>query len=888
MSIRYLDRIFKPRSITLIGASNKRNKLGNIILRNLIEEGFKGSVYPVNPKHKNIEGLDTYASVCEITEQIDLAIIVTPLATVPEVIKECADKNIRGVIIISAGGKETGGEGEKIEEQILEEAGKGDIRIIGPNCLGVIVPSIKLNASFAGRSALPGNLAFISQSGALCTAILDMSYRENIGFSHFISVGSMSDVDFGDLIDYLGNRKEVSSIILYIESLTNPKKFISAARAVSRVKPIIALKSGKSSAGSAAAASHTGAMAGEDDVYDAVFKRAGILRVNTINELFYCAEALAKQPMPDGPSLCVITNAGGPGVMAADKLEELGYPPVKLSNNTINALGSFLPANWSRGNPVDIIGDATPGRYEKAFKVCIEADEVDGVIIILTPQAMTKPAKVARSIVKACSAADKPVFAVWMGGDDVKNGITVLNRAGIPTFRFPEEAVSTFISMYLYKYNLELLQETPAELHSELDINSKSAAGIINKALSDNNGVILDETESKKLLKHYGIPVNRTRIARSAAESAEIAEKTGFPVVLKVHSPDITHKSDAGGVILELNNKSDVKKAFRQIITNAREYDDKAEVRGVTVQRMIKDGTEIILGSKSDRLFGPVIMFGAGGILAEIIKDRAIGIPPLNSTLTRRMMEATKVFRILRGFRNMAPVNLRKTEEIIIRLSHLVADFPEIKEIDINPLLASENDIIAVDARVVLQRTDVVPPSHLAIAPYPKKYEKRWRMKNKQYVLLRPIKPEDENMMKELFKTFSERTILFRFFEVIRSMPHDHLVRYTQIDYDREMAIVATGKEKGRKRIFGVGRLNYYPNLESLEFSVVVGDPWQRQGLGAKLLNTCIEIARERGVNELWGEVMPENLGMLNLCRKCGFDIEKNEETGLMKAFMKL
>jgi acetyltransferase len=698
----------------------------------------------------------------------------------------------------------------------------------------------------------------------------------------------MADIDFGDLIDYLGSSEEVSSIILYIESLTNARKFMSASRAVSRVKPIIAMKSGRSQAGAQAAASHTGAMAGEDDVYDAAFKRAGIIRVGTIKELFNCAESLAKQPRPRGARLGIITNAGGPGVIAADRIAEWGKEPAILSEETIKRLNSVLPPHWSRRNPVDIIGDATPERYSDAIRITLEAREIDGLLIMLTPQAVTSPSDVARSVSKLASNQTIPIFAVWIGGEGVEDGISILNAASIPTFDTPEEAVNTFMQMYLYGYNLKLLQETPRELHTELKLDREKAEEIIKKNLAEGSD-LLPEPQSKELLRSYGIPVNRTVIAESSEQAKELAEDIGFPVVLKIHSPDIVHKTEAGGVILDLNSKEEVESTYKKIVENARKYNSNARIIGVTVQRMIKDsGYEIILGSKQDFLFGPVILFGMGGIITEVIRDKAIGLPPLNSNLARRLMEETKVYKLLKGFRNRPPVNIESLEEILVRISHLVTDFPEIVEIDINPLLANENFILALDARVITKSTNLRTPEHMTISPYPHRYETLWALNDGTRVLLRPIKPEDEGMMIELFKTFSDTTILFRFFHILKSMSHQQIARYTQIDYDRDMAIVAVEESVEKDRILGVGRLTYYPNLESSEFSVVVGDPWQRKGLGKKLLQMCISIAKEKGVQLLWGDIMAENEKMINLCKKLGFNVSWQHGQGIARATMEL
>jgi acetyltransferase len=884
MSTRNLDKIFNPRSVALVGASEESGKLGYILFRNLIEGGFKGPVYPVNPRAKVIQGKKAYKSVTDIKDEVDLAVIVTRIDAVPQVIKDCASKKILGTIVISAGGKEVGEQGKKLEEEILREAKEAGIRIIGPNCLGIIRPSIGLNASFSHRIALPGKIAFISQSGALCTAILDRSLMENIGFSHFISIGSMADVDFGDLIDYLGANEEVTSIILYIESLTNTRKFMSAARAVSQIKPIIAVKAGRSQSGAEAAASHTGALAGEDDVYDAAFKRAGIIRVRTVRQLFNCAESLAKQPRPHGPRLGIVTNAGGLGVIAVDALEDWGQKPAVLSEGTIESLNRVLPPHWSKRNPVDIIGDATPERYEEAVRIVLQSNDIDGLIVMLTPQAMTSPTDVAGSISSLARSQHIPIFAVWMGGKEVEEGTSLLNNAGIPTYSTPEDAVNIFMYMYSYSYNLRLLQETPRELHVELNLDREKADRIIRGSLGENSN-LLSEVESKELLESYGIPVNKTEVSTSPEQAVKLAEKIGFPVVLKIHSPDISHKTEAGGVILDINSKEEVESAYKKIMENARNYNPGARVIGVTVQRMIKDsGYEVIVGSKFDRLFGPIILFGMGGIMTELIGDKAIGLPPLNTTLARRLMEQTKVYKLLKGFRNRPAVNLESLEEILIRLSHLVSDFPEVVEVDINPLFASENSIFALDARVIVKPTTMRSPEHMVISPYPSRYETAWSLDDGTSVVLRPIRPEDEGMMKELFNTFSQKTILYRFFQILKSMPHERLVRYTQIDFDREMAMVAVESDGDKERILGVGRVTYYPNLEASEFSIVVGDPWQGKGLGKKLLEMCIGIAREKGSRFLWGEIMVENERMIALCKSLGFEMSWDYKEGIARA----
>lgn len=878
MSIYNLDKIFKPDSIAIIGASEKEGSVGHALTNNLLIGGYQGKIFPVNFHQKKIAGIPAYHSLSDIGQPVDLAVIATPIATVPSIIRECVTTETGGVIVISAGGKETGTEGRRIEAEIKKEAESRGIRIIGPNCLGIICSNTKLNATFAGHMPLPGKLAFISQSGAICTSILDLSLKEQIGFSYFVSIGSMLDVDFGDLIDYLGNDSSVSSIVLYIESLSNFRKFMSAARAVSRVKPIVVLKSGRCPAGARAASSHTGALAGEDAVYDAAFKRAGIERVHTVENLFDCAELMAKQPRPSGPGLAIITNAGGPGVMATDALSFYGIEPVSISRETIKKLDEILPSFWSRGNPVDILGDASPERYRKTVEICMSSPEIDALLIILTPQAMTDPTAVAIALAKILKAKPCSVFTVWMGGLDVEKGCEVFNKSGIPTYETPERAIRAFMHMHSYRHNLELLQEIPPKLDHSLEFNRTMAQGIIERALKERN-YLLTEAESKDLLTAYGIPVSRTKIAVSEKEAVRLAQEIGFPVVMKIHSRDITHKSDVQGVQLNLHDDKDVKEAFRKMMIDVHSCDPGAVLLGVTIQPMLKrPDYELIIGSKKDNDFGPIILFGMGGIMTEVLKDRAIALPPLNRLLAKKIMESTQVYKLLQGYRNHPPANLDLIEEILIRLSQLITDFSEIKELDINPLILSEDKAYAADARVIIKPSKIPSPLHLVISPYPNQYEMNWTMQDKTDVFIRPVRPEDAPLLINLFHNLSPKSIYFRFFMPLKSLSHEILVRCTQIDYDRDVALVAIKRTEKGEEMLGVSRLMSDPDGREAEFAMAVGDPWQGKGLGEKLLKYCISIADERGIRRLWGIVLAENTAMLSLARKLGFTITRSTD----------
>jgi acetyltransferase len=875
MSAINLDKIFHPQSIAVVGASQRAGSIGSAIMQNLIHEGYPGKVYPINPRHKTIWEIEAFPSLSELESSVDLVIMATPIASAPQIVKECKKAGVGGVVIISAGGKETGTKGRELESAIKNEAKDSGLRIIGPNCLGIVCSQAKLNATFASHMPLPGKMAFISQSGAICTSVLDLSIKEQIGFSYFVSLGSMLDVDFGDIIDYLGGDYQVNSIIMYIESLSRFRNFMSAARAVSRVKPIIALKAGRTQAGAKAAATHTGSLAGEDEVYDAAFERAGIVRVKTFEELFDCAELLAKQQRPLGPGLAIITNAGGPGVMAADALFDYGVDPVALRPETIRKLDEFLPPHWSRTNPIDILGDATPERYQRVVEICLKASEVKGLLIILTPQAMTCPTHVAETLAGRLKGKPYPVFTSWMGGRDVEKARAIFIHEGIPTFDSPERGVRAFMNLYRYSENIKMLQEIPPNLPKRIEFDHEKARILLDQGIKKKN-FLLTEIESKDLLSAYGISVNLTKLAVSNEQAVEKAMEIGFPVAMKICSRDILHKTNANGVLLNLKNESEVDDSFKKIMTNARSFNPEAEIEGVTIQTMLSPEYELIIGSKRDRDFGPVVLFGMGGIMAEVIEDQAIALPPLNRLLARSLMEKTRVYRLLKGYRNHPPANLTLLEEILIRLSQLVTDFPEIEELDINPLMVIKNDFYGADARVLLTSTEVPTPLHLVISPYPSQYEFRITHEKVGELFIRPIRPEDAPLLVKLFESLSPRSIVLRFFSPLKMLPHRMLARFTQIDYDREIALVALCGPEPNEKMLGVARVitDIY-NRKHAEFSVIVGDLWQGKGIGAELLKRCLSISKERGIEQVTGIVLPENTQMLALGKKLGFSAKR-------------
>lgn len=881
-----LDAIFTPQSVAVIGASEKAGSVGRTLLWNLISNPFGGTVYPVNPKRDSVLGIKAYPSLESIPGTVDLAVIATPAPTVSRIIKECSDKGVKGAIIISAGFKEIGEAGVALEAEIKAEAQAHDLRIIGPNCLGVMNPHHGLNATFSSAMALPGNVGFISQSGALCTSILDWSFRENVGFSAFVSIGSMLDVNWGDLIDYLGDDPHTESIVIYMESIGDARSFLSAAREVALTKPIIVIKSGRTSAAAQAAASHTGALAGSDDVLDAAFRRCGVLRVDTIDDLFNLSEILAKQPRPKGNRLTILTNAGGPGVLCTDALIRNGGQLAELAPETIAQLNECLPTHWSHGNPIDILGDADPKRYEDAIKIVANDPNSDGLLVILTPQAMTNPTKIAESLCNFSQLKGKPLLASWMGGNSVEPGEKLLNEAHIFTFPYPDTAAHVFNLMCRYSYNLQGIYETPI-LAEGTEPDRAQVDEIINH-VQQTGRTLLTEYESKQLLNAYHIPTVETRLATTVEEAISQAKAIGYPVVLKLSSETITHKTDVGGVKLNLKDAKAVESAYNSIA----EAVPSEHFQGVTVQPMLKlDGYELILGSSLDPQFGPVLLFGTGGSLVEVFKDRSLGLPPLNTTLARRMMEQTRIYKALQGVRGRSNIDLEALEQLLVQFSQLVVEQPKIKEIDINPLLArtaEDGGSIALDARVVLHAEDGEAPAKTAIRPYPTQYITHWELQDKTPVTIRPIRPEDEPLVRAFHGTLSEESVYLRYAHLIKlshRVAHTRLTRICFIDYDREIALVADHEdEQGNHQILGAGRLSHIKGTHSAEFGMLISDKHQRKGLGTELLRQMILIGRLEGWERIVAYILPENRPMQKICERLGFDLKLDEEEEMMLA----
>ena len=875
VAIHRLDQLFAPQRIAILGVSPNPESVGGKLLGNLIG-GFRGVVYPVNPTSEAVLGIPCYRDLAAVPRRPDLGVICAAAEQVPGLVRQCGEAGVLALVIVSAGFRETGAAGRALEEEIERERRRfAGMRILGPNCLGYIVPHQNLNLSFAGGRPRAGDIAFISQSGALCASVLDWALSENIGFSYFVSVGNALDVDFGDLIDFLGEDERTRAIVLYLESVTHARKFMTAARAFARNKPIVAYKAGRFPESAAAAASHTGAMAAADDVYAAAFQRAGIARVDRIGDIFDVVDLIGRQRKPRGPRLAVVTNAGGPGVIATDALIGAGGVLADLQADTLTRLDEALPPQWSHRNPVDVLGDARSKRFGKAIEIVAQDKGVDAILVIVTPQAMTNPTSIAGAVGRIAGEIKQPILAAWLGGRTMAEGITLLNAAGVATFPTPEQAVSAFMTLMDYARNIEILYETPREI----TVHFPTARTGLRRRLDEiieGPARLLDEQKAKQLLAVYGIPVTMPQVCDTAAAAVAAAAAAGYPVVMKIHSSDITHKSDVGGVVLDLDGAAAVEAAFARIIASARDRAPAAKIAGVTIQPQarLRHGVELILGARKDPVFGAVLMVGLGGTAAELFDDRAIGFPPLNERLARRMLESLKIWPLLSGYRNRPPLAIERLLEALFRLSYLVVDVPEIAELDINPLLVGETEVVALDARVVLDDEGAAPAeryAHLALRPYPDEYVREVALEDGLAVTLRPIRPEDEPLWLDLLRECSRETLYQRFRYLFHWDTHDIAARYCFIDYDREVAIVAEARIEGRKQLLAIGRLSADPDVQTVEFAVLVGDRWQDRGLGSLLTDYCLEISQRWGLARVVAQTTRDNARMLAIFEKRGF-----------------
>ncbi len=878
-----LRRMFDPQTVALIGASERERSTGRKLLQNLMaSNGRERVIFPVNPNKKAVLNLECFPNISAIPRRIDLAVIVSPAPTVPAVLEECGNVGVGGVLIVSGGFGEAGSEGEKLEKEVAEIGKRHALRILGPNSLGLVRPHIGLNATPLKTNPDKGNIAFISQSGAFGRALLDWGMDVHIGFSMFASLGSMIDIDFGDLIDFLGYDPHTRSIMLYIEEeIGNVKKFVSAARGFARNKPIVVLKPPRPNGKTSQALSHTGQMATRERVYDAVFKRVGVVRVKSAADLFNTAGVLDARHLPKGPRLMIITNAAGLGVMATNTLHEIGGRLAKCSEENENKFRASLPPFWKPANPVDILRDADVERYERILRVCLTDSDIDGILVIFTAQGAAEPDELARAVVRLAHEAWKPVITSWVGGGDAQAARNIFLENNIPTYATPEEAVRTYFYMYSYERNLEVMYETPSDLPVDQSPPKNNLKTLIRK-IAANGRIVLTEEESKRFLINYGIPATKTYVVYSPEQAVGAARTLGYPLVIKVASPDITYKSDVGGVITGITSEEELRAEYDRMLKRVAENCPEAKIAGITVQKMIeKIDYEVILGAKKDDDFGSVILFGMGGTSVQIFQDFAVALPPLNQTLARRLMEETKAYRLLKGYRGKKPADLKQLEQIIVSFSNLIIDFPEIAEVDINPIAVTDGRASALDARIVIDKSCITYTSaypHLIITPYPTKYIMTWRMMDGTEVLLRPIKPEDEPMEHEMLSSLSEKTMRERFFQAIKHITHEMHIRFCNIDYDREMAIVAEMREGEKRRIIGIGRLIIEPDGKTGEFAVVVQDDFHGKGLGYKLVDMMIGIAQEKALEEVYALVQSDNTRMLSVCKKLGCTIEQLPE----------
>jgi len=891
MGQHYLKSLFSPESVAIFGASDRIDSVGQIVLSNMLKSGYKGALFPINPKHDEIQGHKVYASLFQVSEIVELAVIATPAQTVPDIIEDCGKHGIKAAVIISAGFSETGATGQTLERAVLENARRYGIRLLGPNCLGIMRPDRGLNATFNKGSANAGNLAFVSQSGALCTAILDWAQTNDVGFSSVVSLGSTADVDFGEILDYLVTDQLTQNILLYIEGIRNARSFMSSLRAAARIKPVILVKVGRHAAGSKAAMSHTASLVGSDDAFDAAVRRAGVVRVQTITQLFSAAKALSCGFHPSGNRLAIVTNGGGPGVMATDHAIDLGLEMATLSDATMEQLNQVLPPTWSHGNPVDVIGDAQADRYQKAVRACLEDSNVDGVLAILTPQAMTKPLEAANTLIELSKQYSKPLLTCWMGESQVAESRVAFNLAKKPNFRTPEPAVEVFSYLSAYYRNQKLLMQMPGPLSHHLEPDVEAARMIIDGALQDRRK-ILSEMESKALLSAFHIPVAQTMIAHSPNEAMLIAQQLGFPVVMKVNSRDITHKTDAGGVLLNLVNAQAVTAAYHTIIANVKLNRPDAQMDGVSIEPMVvkPNGRELMVGVTYDAVFGPVITFGAGGTMVEVIGDRAVVLPPLNTFLVRDLIQSTHAAKMLGTFRHMPPVAMAALESVLLRVSEMVCELPALTEMDINPLIVDEHGALAADARIViaLRQPSADRYAHMAIYPYPTHLISTWQLADGRNITIRPIRPEDAEIEQAFVRGLSEEARYFRFMFSVQELSQAMLLRFTQIDYSREMALIAVTFEQDKEIELGVARFAISPEGESCEFALVIADAMQGKGLGQKLMTALMDAARAKGLKVMAGEVLKTNTNMLKLMNRLGFSIEDSLDDDNIKRVRKI
>ncbi len=893
MSAHPLHRLFSPVSVAIVGAGEDPGSVGAAVMRNLAESGFEGALYPVHPRHASVLGRPAFRSLAALPSSPDLVVLATQAATLPDLVAAAGERGAGGVAILTSGLNDRTPADARLLEEVARTARDARVRVLGPNSLGLLRPSAGLNASFARTGAKAGAMALVSQSGGLASAMLDWARADGLGFSSVVSLGNQLDIDFSEVLDFLTADPLTDSIVLYVEGVRGARRFMSALRAAARIKPVVVLKSGRGPAGSRAATTHTGAMAGPDEAFDAALRRAGAVRVSSYTQLFAAAKYLSSRYRPVGRHLAIVTNGGGPGVMAVDRATEVGLLLSELAPATQRALDAALPASWSGGNPVDVLEDASPERYRLAIAACLADEGVDGVVAIVTPQAMSDPDDVARSIAEASAAPGKPVIACFMGETSTASPLRTLQAAGLPAFGAPEPAVEAFANIVAFYSNQRLLMQVPGPLaqdHQPPDL--EGARALVEAALAEGR-TGLTESESKGVLAAFWIPVAATAVARSVTEAIALAQQTGFPVAMKVHSPDLAHKSDVGGVRLDIGTTQEVRSAYLQIEASVRAAVPEARIEGIAIEPMVRKshGREVMVGVSRDPVFGPVIALGAGGTQVELIADRAVALPPLNELLARNLIDRTRVAATLRSWRGMPPASLVSLEQVLLRVSEMVCELPWLAELDINPLILDENGAVAADARMVVGPIvdDIAADryAHMAICPYPGHLARSWVLDDGREVFVRPIRPEDAEMEQAFVRGLSEESRYFRFANALHELSERMLVRFTQIDYDRELALVAVLSEAGVEHQIAVARYVIDPDGASCEFALAVADDWHGKGIGTRLLGQLIEVARARGLRSMVGYVLGHNTKMLHLMSRLGFDAMADPDDPTMRIVVK-
>jgi acetyltransferase len=881
MQVDRLRQLFKPDSVALFGASDVEGALGTVILNNLKSGGFHGEITLVNPKYETIGEEPCFPSLEAAGREVDLAVIVAPARAVPSIITDCGESGVGAAIVISANFSEAGPKGAALEAEMLRRARRYGMRILGPNCLGVIRSDIGLNATFSAGNALPGRIAVISQSGALCTAILDWAQNNDVGFSSLISTGIGADVDFGEILDFVAMDPATDSIMLYIEGLKDARRFMSALRAAARTKPVVIMKSGRHEQGSKAAVSHTGALVGSDAVFDSALRRAGALRVQDFTDFFATAATLSSGVRTSGNRLAVVTNAGGPGVMAADHCTDVGLTLAELGAKTIENLNEVLPENWSHNNPVDVIGDASPQRYEDAVKICLASRNVDAVLVVLTPQAQTAPTEVAERLCELRQRSRKPVLACWMGDASVGPSREMFKQCGIPAYSTPEAAVRAFAALAAYHESQQQLLQVPGPVVQGVEPELENANIIVENALDEGRRV-LNQAESKAVLAAFHIPIVKSIPARSAQEAILVAQELGYPVAMKIDSPDITHKTDVGGVRLGLPSARHVRNTYQEMMTSIAQLKPEARLNGVVIEPMWRGrhGRELMIGVVRDEVFGPAISFGLGGTLVEVFRDREIALPPLNDFLAKRLIARTRAARLLESTRGAPEVDKEALVEMLLRVSELATELPAIVEMDMNPVIASPDGVVAVDARIVVAPHNEAarPFDHMAIHPYPRELVQRSDLSDGTAVTIRPIRPEDAIIERDFVNGLSERSRYLRFMYALQEITPEALSRFTQIDYDREMALIAIVQEGGKEKLVGVARYYTLPDPKTCEFAIVIADDWQHRGIARRLMAALVEAARDGRHTRMVGTVLAENRRMLKFVKSLGFEAEPSAD----------